>query len=70
MEILPTSPNCCYVCNKDFINFRLLKMNNDIGLKEVEIITAHTSCRNLIKKRQKLLDNLLEVDYNLFAKRN
>jgi hypothetical protein len=69
MEIIDTHPDTCFVCNKHFKQYRLLKMNKEVGLREVDIKTAHISCNKLVRKRQKLLDDLLEVEYDLFAKR-
>jgi hypothetical protein len=69
MEIIESRPDTCFVCNKHFKQYRLLKMNKEVGLREVDLKTSHTSCRNLIKKREKLLQALLEVDYDLFARR-
>lgn len=54
-----------------------LSPNEDIKLvvspdenfpREIEIVTAHRQCRRLIKKRDKLLSDLVEVEYDIFAK--
>lgn len=68
MEIYENRPDTCFVCNKHFKEYRLLKMNKEVGMKEVELRTAHTGCSKLVKRRQKLLDDLVEVEYDLFAK--
>jgi hypothetical protein len=68
MEIVDIHPGCCFVCNKHFKHYKLTKLNKSVGLKEVDLITSHASCRNLIKKRDKLYKDLLEVEYDLFAK--
>lgn len=70
MEIYEDRDDTCFVCHKHFKPYRLLKMNKEVGLREVEIKTAHSSCSKLVKRRTKLLDELLEIDYDLFAKRD
>ncbi len=68
MEILETPTDCCYVCYKHFKPYRLHKKNDDYGMIEVDIITAHTGCRKLIRKRNKLTNEILEIDYDIFMK--
>jgi hypothetical protein len=67
MEIIDR-PDCCFVCNKYFKHYKLTKLNKSVGLKEVDLITSHATCRNLIKKRDKLYQDLLEVEYDIFAR--
>jgi len=68
MDIIDRPPNTCFICEKDFKHYQVLKFNKNIGLKEVDLVTSHTRCRNLIKKRNKLLQDLVEVDYDIFAR--
>ena len=56
----------CYICSKYFKHQRTSKINKSLGIKEVEIITSHSACRKLVKKREKLLGMLLEVEYDIF----
>ncbi len=37
----------CLVCNKNFKHYKLLTMNKELSIQEVEIRTAHTGCFNL-----------------------
>lgn len=53
----------CIVCNKYFKHKILNKQNN-----EIDIITGHTGCFNLINKRNKIKSDLLNVEYDLFCK--
>jgi hypothetical protein len=68
MDIIEGRPNTCFICQKDFKHYQILKFNKKIGLKEVDLVTSHTCCSNLIKKRNKLLQDLVEVDYDIFAR--
>ena len=70
MDILATRPDTCYICNQHFKHYRKSHFDKKILLHEVELVTSHTACRNLIKKRDKLLQDLVEVEYDIFAKMN
>ena len=37
------------------------------GIKEVELITAHATCRSLIRKKQELEQQIRDIDWKLFA---
>ena len=58
----------CIVCDRRFKHYKLLTMNKQLGIQEVELRTAHAGCFNLIKKRDKLKADLLNVEYDLFCK--
>ena len=79
LEIFPQNGNTCFICSQYFKHqvrlkpvkpnvqgTKRLSPNEDIKL--VEIVTAHRQCRRLIKKRDKLLQELVEVEYDIFAK--
>lgn len=68
MEVIESRPDCCFICNKHFKHYKLTKLNKSVGLKQVDLITSHATCRNLIRKRDKLLQELVEVEYDIFAK--
>lgn len=70
MEIFESRPNTCYICTQHFIHYEKVKPcpKRDFPPKEIEIITAHPACRRLIKKRDKLLNDLVEIEYDIFAK--
>jgi hypothetical protein len=39
------------------------------GIKCVDIITAHAGCRSLLSKIQKLKDEIIELEFELYCKR-
>ena len=60
--------NRCTVCNKDCKYFkRNMKRNGNI---EIEYITAHASCRQLILEIYKLKAKLLNLEFKLFCLEN
>lgn len=67
-RIYETIPDTCFVCDKHFKHYNYCKINEDYGLMEVDIRTAHSSCNKLMKRRQEILDELLEIDYDIFMK--
>lgn len=57
----------CFICNKKFVKpFKVGKKVGD-GIQEIEIITSHARCRNLVQKREKLIKQLVEIDFDLFC---
>jgi hypothetical protein len=76
----------CFICRKKFVKpFKKetkvslepflscggvtpKKEGDDIS--EIEIVTSHTRCRNLVKKREKLIKQLVEIDFDLFCMRD
>lgn len=60
--------NECTLCFKPFKHRKRYWINPDtpVGLKEVELITAHLKCRCLEKKRNDLLDQLSDVEAKIF----
>ena len=68
MKVLDLPEDCCYVCHKHFKTYKRTKLDEDVGMIELDIISTHTSCRNLVKKREKLMKDLLEVEYDIFMK--
>jgi hypothetical protein len=83
-EILDTPYLCndennlstCFICNKPFSHVKILKPSNEMeGLKELEIITSHPCCMNLLLKKKKLQDNITKlkcqidnIDFKLICK--
>ena len=61
--------NKCILCRKPFKHYNFItKSPLHKELKEVEIVLAHACCRNLLKKRDKLNQALLDVEYDIFNK--
>ena len=56
----------CIVFDKYFKHFTVKKKVDE--LDQLEFRTGHTGCFNLIKKRDKLKADLLDVEYSLFCK--
>jgi hypothetical protein len=69
MEIINLPAECCYVCDKHFKTYKRTKLDESVGMIELDIITTHTSCRKLMKKRDKLVNELLEIEYTIFMKK-
>lgn len=60
--------NKCILCSRPFKHYNLIKKTQTNELKEVEIVLAHATCRNLMKKRDKLKEALLDVEYDIYAR--
>lgn len=60
--------NKCILCSKPFKHYNFIKKSQEGGLKEIEIVLAHATCRNLIKKRDKLNQALLDVEYDIYTR--
>ena len=56
----------CIVCDKHFKHYTFKKQEE--SMERLEFRTGHTGCFNLIKKRDKLKADLLNVEYDLFCK--
>ena len=54
----------CIVCDKRFKHYTVIAKSNGL----FDFRTGHTSCFNLINKRDKLKADLLNVEYDLFCK--
>jgi hypothetical protein len=72
INIDPTD-NICNVCGKPFKHFKRYYLENEMtmkqGIKCVDIITAHAGCRSLLSKIQKLKDEIIELEFELYCKR-
>ena len=62
----------CILCGNPYKHRRLCTgyVNDDKTLKEVTFILAHAGCRNLMKRKKDLQQQLLEVEYEIFMKVN
>ena len=60
--------NKCILCSRPFKHYNFIKKTQISELKEVEIVLAHAGCRNLIKKKDKLNEALLNVEYEIYNK--
>ena len=59
--------NKCFTCGKMFRKYRVCKKGPS-GLTEVDLIIDCITCRNLIKRREKLKQSLIEIDYDIFMR--
>lgn len=57
----------CFICNKKFVKSYKIIKDIDYNLIEIDIITSHTRCRILMDKRRKLINQLLDVNFQLFC---
>lgn len=58
--------NKCRVCGKGFSRIYNFKSCDD--LEELDIKDAHKGCDKLAKKREKLKQQLRDVEYEVFAR--
>jgi len=42
----------------------------EMGIKEVELITAHATCRSLVRKKKEKEAEILEIEWRLFCIKN
>ena len=62
--------NMCTVCHRPFKwrkQYTIIEKSEKGYIKEVEFITAHAGCRNLLCKYHKLQDELLDTEWKLFG---
>jgi len=60
----------CTICNKDF-KYTFTKWRfpeTPEGLYEVKMKTEHLACRSLVRKIDKLKDEILNLEFELFRK--
>ena len=65
--------NLCTVCNKPYKwrkHYTIAEKLERGYIKEVEFITAHAGCRNLVCKYYKLQSELLDTEWKLFQLRH
>jgi hypothetical protein len=67
VQITNETSNKCFVCGKHFKPFRLIK--NKDGLQEVEFVFNDAKCRNLLNRRDELIDELMSVEHELKERR-
>ena len=68
MEIINMPDDVCYICLGHFKTKTIHKVSEDYGMVEVELLTSHKSCLKLTNKREKLKNQLLEIEYDIFMK--
>lgn len=59
----------CTLCGKKFKHFMFIHQD-DKGLEEVEIITNDAGCRNLLAKRDRLRNDIFNIEFDILRKRN
>lgn len=64
--------NMCAICNKPYkYQFQKWKfLGTPEGLIEIRMKCEHPSCRNLIRKIDRLKDEILDLEFELFRKKN
>ena len=63
--------NICSVCRKKYPhNRRYTWDGKDKSIKEVTLVTAHPTCRNLSNQVIELRRELIEAEFKLFQKQN
>ena len=64
--------NKCSICNKDF-KYRFPRWrftDTPEGLWEVKMKTEHPACLSIVRKIDKLKDEILDLEFELFRKKN
>ena len=62
--------NICSVCGKDFKHSYGYKTTDYKMMYEVRIITTCVKCDKLLKKKEKLESELLDIDFEIFSLTN
>ena len=64
--------NMCTVCAKPYPHHKRYQWvdGSDKTIKEVIIVSAHATCRNLTRQIDELQQKLIDAEYKLFIQRN
>jgi hypothetical protein len=65
--VIEDSRDKCLLCNEGF-NWKTKYVTKG-ELSLCELVTSHKKCENLLKKKQKLQDALMEVEYQIWNKK-
>jgi hypothetical protein len=57
----------CNICDKSYKYIKKYSFCEATGLKELEIITAHATCRSKVNKVKTLYHKLTEAQFELFC---
>ena len=68
MVIISSYENQCTICEGHYVTKKWY-YGNDITCKEVNFITAHPKCRNLMVKKTKLESKLCDLEWELFIQK-
>ena len=66
LNVEPLDEYKCMHCNKDYQHRKAYRKCEYTGLKEVEFITFCSPCRKLFRKKHKIMNQFLEIDWKLF----
>lgn len=58
--------NICCICSKPYIHKKRYFWGGDKTIKDVELITAHPSCRAVGRQIKEYQDKILDLEYKLF----
>ena len=63
--------NICTVCGKHWLYRKRCTLIEDYpGMKEIEFITSHASCRSLMRKKKDLDKAILDIEFKIFNLKN
>ena len=64
--------NMCTVCAKPYTHHKRYQWidESDKTIKEVMIVSAHASCRNITNKIEELKQKLVDAEFKLFLLQN
>jgi len=63
--------NHCTLCGNPFKHKTIYTsgwVDAERTLKEVTLISTHTTCRSLLQKKKKLVQQLIDIEYEIFLK--
>jgi hypothetical protein len=59
--------NICSVCGKSYTHHKRFSwVDNDRTIKTVELVTAHATCRSLLRKIEEEKQKLLDLEFKLY----
>lgn len=67
LVVIEDSKNKCLLCNEGFNWKTKYVTKGDLSL--CELVTNHKNCDKLLKKKEKLQDALMEVEFKIWNKK-
>jgi len=58
--------NICSVCAKPYTHRKRYLWGDDKTIKDVELVTAHPSCRSLLRQIEEQKQKILDLEFKLF----
>lgn len=59
--------NICTVCNRIYPHRRVISPSSITGLLNIQLVIQCPRCRNLIRRHDKLVEQIADIDWQLYA---